>query len=203
MTTINGKVCVANGVPVDKVFSNGKLVYGRNLYLNSKTIKDGYGMNGADKATVEPFDSTTNMWHFVAAQGNGNNIGIYLWNYCNGKIPDNSYWSYSADIKGTGKVVMFGIERDNNKLVKGNIGSEWSRISQAGHVDYGVKTLVMYFDASDSPLDVYIKLPKLELGTTATPYSPAPEDVLKGYIPAPMNLTATVIDATSEKLDWE
>ncbi len=163
-------------------------VGGRNLYLNSRGLADGYGINGNVRATVEPFDSTTNMWHFVAAQGTGNNIGIYLWNYCNGKIPDNSDWSYSTDVKGTGKVVTFGIERDNNKPVKGNIGSEWSRISQTGHVDYGVKTLVMYFDTTDSPVDVYIKLPKLETGNIPTDWTPAPEDKLAipfGYAYAP------------------
>lgn len=148
----------------------------RNLYLNSMVLADGYGINGNAKVTVEPFDSTTNMWHIVAAQGNGNNIGIYLWNYCKGKIPDDSDWSYSADVKGTGKAVTFGIERDSNKPVKGNIRSEWSRISQTGHVDYGVKTLVMYFDTTDSPLDVYIKLPKLETGNIPTDWTPAPED---------------------------
>ncbi|MGO1301510.1 MAG: phage tail spike protein [Leuconostoc mesenteroides] len=148
----------------------------RNLYLNSRGLADGYGINGNAKVTVEPFDSTTNMWHIVAAQGNGNNIGIYLWNYCKGKIPDDSDWSYSADVKGTGKAVTFGIERDSNKPVKGNIRSEWSRISQTGHVDYGVKTLVMYFDTTDSLLDVYIKLPKLETGNIPTDWTPAPED---------------------------
>jgi len=37
MTTINGRACVVNGVAVDKVFSNGKQVYGRNLLLGTKT----------------------------------------------------------------------------------------------------------------------------------------------------------------------
>ena len=160
----------------------------RNLYLNSRGLADGYGINGNVRVTVEPFDSTTNMWHIVAAQSTGNYIGIYLWNYCSGKIPDNSDWSYSADIKGTGKVVKFGIERDHNNPVKGTIGSNWSRISQAGHVDYGVKTLVMYFDTTDSPLDVYIKLPKLEIGTIPTDWIPAQEDNLAipfGYAYAP------------------
>ena len=35
MPTINGRACVVNGVPVDKVFSNGKQVYGRNLLIGS------------------------------------------------------------------------------------------------------------------------------------------------------------------------
>ncbi|MCT4420296.1 hypothetical protein EFT49_08880 [Leuconostoc falkenbergense] len=160
---------------------NALSVGGRNLYLNSRGLADFYGTNGSAKVTVEPFDSTTNMWHFVAAQGNGNYIGIWLGDYGNGKLPDNSDWSYSADIKGTGKVVQFGIELGDKNPVKGNIGSNWSRISQTGHVNEGFKTITMYFDTSDSPLDVYIKLPKLETGTIPTDWTPAPEDVVLDY----------------------
>lgn len=35
MTTINGKACVVNGTPVDKVFNDGKQVYGRNLLIGT------------------------------------------------------------------------------------------------------------------------------------------------------------------------
>ncbi|EKQ04197.1 phage tail fiber protein [Lacticaseibacillus casei A2-362] len=35
MPTINGRACVVNGVPVDKVFSDGRQVYGRNLLADS------------------------------------------------------------------------------------------------------------------------------------------------------------------------
>lgn len=161
---------------------NALSVGGRNLYLNSKGLADGYGTNGSVTVTVEPFDSTTNMWHMVAPQGPGTGIGIYLWDYGSGKIPDNSDWSYSADIKGTGKVVRFGIEDSNRNPIKGNIGSEWSRISQTGHVgESQYKTLNMYFETTNSPLDVYIKLPKLETGNIATDWSPAPEDVVLDY----------------------
>lgn len=152
-------------------------VGGRNLYLNSRVLSDGYGVNGTATVTVEPFDSTINMWHFVAAQGSGSAVGIYLFNYGNGKIPDNSDWSYSADIKGIGKPFEFGIENTSTAPVKGIVGNVWSRISRTGHVNESkVKTLVMYFDTTDSPLDVYIKLPKLETGNIATDWSPAPED---------------------------
>lgn len=152
----------------------------RNLYLNSKGLADNYDTNNNVTATVEPFDSTTNMWHLVAAQGSGGNVGIYIFNYGAGKVPDESNWAYSADIKGTGNVSNFGIENSNKTPVKGNIGSEWSRISQTGdfHTPY-YKTIIMYFDTTNSPLDVYIKLPKLEIGTTATPYTQAPEDINK------------------------
>ncbi len=146
--------------------------YGRNLYLNSRALADGYGTNGNVKVTVKPFDSTTNMWHIVAAQGGGGNVGIFLWNYADGKIPDNSDWSYSADIKGTGKASYFGIEYSDNGPVKGNIGSTWSRISQTGHFNESQnKSIVMYFDTRDSPLDVYVKLPKLETGNVPTTWT--------------------------------
>lgn len=189
MSTINGKVCVVDGVAVDKVFSNGRQVYGRNLYLNSKELEDSYARNSnAVNITVEPFDSTTSMWHIVAEQGIGLYIGMYLKDYANDKLPDSSDWSYSADVKGTGKVRTFGIENGSMNPIVGTVGTEWSRISQSGHVGSGPKTIVMYFDANSSPLDVYIKLPKLEKGSVATPWTPAPEDVLKGAITTPKNL---------------
>jgi phage minor structural protein len=151
---------------------------GTNLYLSSKMITDAYGINGNATVTVETFDSTTNMWHIVAAQGNGDGVGISIGDYANGKIPNNSDWSYSADIKGTGKVTSFGIEASDKNPVVGTVGSEWSRISQTGHVNEPqTKTIIMYFDTTSSPLDVYIKLPKLELGNMPTAWSPAPEDV--------------------------
>lgn len=152
-------------------------VGGRNLYLNSKAIRDTYGKNSATNVTVEPFDSTTNMWHIVAPKDSGNALGIFFSNIAKGNLPDNSDWSYSADVKGTGKVYKFGIEVGNKNPVVGNISSEWSRISQTGHIDNPTyKTIVMYFDSTSSPVDVYIKLPKLEKGNLPTDWSPAPED---------------------------
>lgn len=178
MPTINGRACVVNGVPVDKVFSDGRQVYGRNLYLKSKAIEDVYGIVAGAKVTVEPFDSTTNMWHIVASQGSGL-LGIFISGYGDGKIPDNSDWYYSADVKGTGNAKFFGIEAGNKSPVIGTVGSEWSRISQTGRFDKPKhKTLIMYFDTTSSPLDVYIKLPKLEAGKTPTSWTPAPEDVM-------------------------
>ena len=35
MATINGRACVVDGKPVDKAFSNGKQVYGRNMISDS------------------------------------------------------------------------------------------------------------------------------------------------------------------------
>lgn len=37
MPTINGKACVVDGMPVDKVYSNGRQIYGRNLIAGSES----------------------------------------------------------------------------------------------------------------------------------------------------------------------
>lgn len=162
---------------VDVVAKNREQVVNRNLYLNSRVLTDRYGMNDGVKVTLEPFDSTTNMWHLVAPQGSGHNSGIYLWEHGKEKIPNNSDWSYSIDIKGTGVYSYIGIADSIRNSIKVPIGSEWSRISQTGHNNEAQhKDLVMYFDTRNAPLDVYIKLPKLEIGDKATDWTPAPED---------------------------
>lgn len=180
MADITHGTWIKDGKSVDAVYQKGVKVYGRNLYLNSKAISDGYARNtNVVNITVESFDSTTNMWHLVAEQGVGSVVGIYFANYAKDKLPDSSDWSYSADVKGTAETTSFGIEAGDHKPIVGTVGAEWSRISQTGHVDNNeIKTIIMYFDTDDSPLDVYIKLPKLELGNMPTDWTPAPEDIL-------------------------
>lgn len=153
---------------------NRDLLVNRNLYLNSRVLADSY--DGAGTITLEPFDATTNMWHVISPQGQGL-VGIYLSNYGNGKIPDNSDWSYSVDVKGTATPFLIGIEAGSHNPIVGAVGSDWSRISQTGRVDSGTsKTLDMYFDSNTGPVDVYIKLPKLEVRNVPTDWTPAPED---------------------------
>ena len=174
---------------------NNMQVGGRNFYLNSKTIENTYRINVGAKVTREPFDSTTNMWHILAEQGSGSNVGIYFWTYGNGELPDSSDWSYGADVKGTGKIVRFGIEGGSKEPVIGTVGSEWSRISQTGHFDsVDSKTITMYFDTTSSPVDAYIKLPKLEIGNMPTDWSPAPEDM------ATQDWTKSMLDVSEGKV---
>ncbi|MGX6426469.1 hypothetical protein [Lactiplantibacillus argentoratensis] len=181
MADITHGTWIKDGKAIDAVYQDGAKVYGRNLFLKSKVIANNYGTNGAYKQiTVEPFDSTTNMWHVVSGKGNGGNVGLYWYGYANTKLPDTSDWSFSADVKGTGNIQKFGIELSSANPVVGTVGSEWSRVSQTGHFDNPkIKTIIMYFDTTNSPVDVYIKLPKLESGKIATACTPAPEDILK------------------------
>ena len=192
----------ADGFDATVTKVNNLSVGGRNLYLNSRVLADGYGTNGSVTVTVEPFDSTTNMWHIVAAQSTDKVVGIYIFEYGKGKIPDNSDWSYSADIKGTGKVIQFGIENSTKSPIKGNIGSNWSRTSQTGHINEPpYKNIIMYFDTMDSPLDVYIKLPKLETGNLPTDWTPAPEDVDSATAKAQLTADKASLDLSKYQTD--
>ena len=91
MSTINGRACVVNGKPVDKVFSNGRQVYGRNLVTgtsnelitmtisgwgNSRTYKPN-GTYGAGKYYASAYiENTTpvDMTIWIRVDGSGYNI---------------------------------------------------------------------------------------------------------------------------------
>ena len=186
MSTINGKVCVANGTPVDKVFSNGKQVYGRNLLSNSigkfqpnMSRTDNYiiydastvYMTQGQQYTVHADASSGLVWsgtHDPTVESNN----VVLW------LTDNTIVSRIISDANTGTGTTF----------------TWNDPSG---------TYYLRVNTYKSDNSGYAENVKLEQGDIATPYSPAPEDILKDYIAAPKNLKATVIDLSTERLDWE
>ena len=50
MATINGKALVKDGKPLDGAYSNGQLVYGRNLLLGTAKGVTGVGSNSINLA---------------------------------------------------------------------------------------------------------------------------------------------------------
>lgn len=157
---------------------DGLSVGGRNLYLNTKALwTGGIGNNGSKVTlTLEAFDSTTNMWHLVAPQQAYNNAGIYFYN---GAIQPGDNWALSFDVKGTGNWSSNGARIENSTVTKSvePLTTSWARVSSTGKKVSAGGAVIFYFDLTNSPLDVYIKLPKLENGTMPTAWSPAPEDV--------------------------
>lgn len=180
MATINGKALVKDGKPLDRAYSNGQLVYARNLLLNSKTLSWGVGNSIATTSTKVSYDSATNMWHITSPKGGSTNAGIYFsqTNNVSNIITKGQQWAFSFDIKGTGVYSQFGIESSLpfNKP-SGNIPTDWTRVSSTGTAT-GTNAIIIYFRSIDVALDVYIKLPKLEIGTIPTDWSPAPEDYI-------------------------
>lgn len=65
MSIINGRACVVNGTPVDKVFSNGRQVYGRNSVLNSDDMSkfDTWQQDGNSKLSDDKKEITVTSSH--------------------------------------------------------------------------------------------------------------------------------------------
>lgn len=154
----------------------------RNLIKLSQKIGFSVGFNGAVQYEKIPYDSNTNMWHITAAKGSGINVGLYFLSQYVTSTPvtTGQKVAFSYDIKGVGNFGPTGIESANDIIrPTGSVPSDWTRVSSSGTVSKDNSAIILYFDTRNSNLDVYIKLPKLEIGA-ATDWTPAPEDTKPG-----------------------
>lgn len=178
--TVSGNV-TALGKRVDDY--NNKLaaiqVGGRNYLLNSQSLNIKTLNNSAMFEKI-PYDANTNMWHITSPSGNGANVGFFFkqTNNTSKAIEAGQQWGFSFDIKGTGVYSdkHIGVEGSNPfNSPTGSVPSSWTRVSANG-ISNGSDTIIVYFNTTSSALDVYIKLPKLEIGNVPTDWTPAPED---------------------------
>jgi len=163
MTIINGGACVVNGKPVDKVFSNGSQVYGRNLIVQSD-LKSGYlaRENGSVIDDGDDFHSD----NYIPTNG-ATTFTLSSPDYVLKLINHNHTLSmYDSDKKFMGYQL---IDFPTQTLSKPNV--VYIRISINFVNEGGIE------DNLSDWLDHHRY--KLEKGSVATPYSPAPEDVLK------------------------
>lgn len=202
MSTINGRACVVNGTPVDKVFSGGKQVYGRNLlfgtgfndlpqywtvmsgkvvgkfnghniiYYDAKTITDDY-TEVLQQPIYDPTLTTNRVlpshWYTLSFYAKG--VGK-MTSYVYSNFVDDSVVSY------TDGVYLGYTNFDGNNTL--NLTDSWT------HHTYTFKSKSSFpatkvqnvlFRAFKGNT-VYITMPKFEAGTLATPWTPAPEDVM-------------------------
>lgn len=150
-------------------------VGGRNYLLNSRLLNTSVFGN---IAVVEKtsYDANTYMWHVTAPSGSGSATGIYF--YMTNAFDNGQQWSFSFDIKGTGVYADKRVGLEGSSQVNGptgNVNSSWNRVSSYG-VSNGKNVITVYFNTTSSALDVYIKLPKMEVGNVPTDWTPAPED---------------------------
>lgn len=165
MSTINGKVCVVDGVAIDKVFSNGNQVYGRNLVTGTsnelKTVTgSGWGSSPASPAS-----------------------GIY---------GAGKYYA-SAYIENTTPVVLNIYVKVEGHT--GNFNGNYIQPGKSGTVNCTVDILEgqslvsTWLGFRDSQTASYTyKYKEMMIKRAPSTWTPAPEDVLKGDITAPNNL---------------
>ena len=154
-------------------------VGGRNYLLNSQLLNIPTFNNSTTFEKI-PYDANTNMWHLTSPSGSGEKVGFIFSQSGNTSksIEKGQRWTFSFDIKGTGVYADYLVAIEGSALFEfptGNVPSSWTRVSATG-VSNGNDYVTIYFNTTSSALDVYIKLPKLELGNVATDWTPAPED---------------------------
>ncbi|WP_270235070.1 hypothetical protein [Lacticaseibacillus suilingensis] len=194
MPTINGKACVANGKPVDKVFSDGRQVYGRNLLTGtSGPFVMGYGIPNTtwdETNKVSGISLPVTVTHNeVLPQDTG-----FPYTWMPGVTYTQSiYISTDAPLTGTPISFTWFTDRyghdtrglDNLVKVSTNVyratstytwpSSNSTAVGRYRNAD--LYNLTQVFDFTKGTFLKFYK-PKLELGTTATPWTPAPEDVM-------------------------
>lgn len=195
MTTINGRACIVNGTPVDKVFSDGKQVYGRNL-LTGTGYHTVTGQNTYGHLFNENDDDLITVFKGLEGQTVTVSVDYEYSGFVAGSGKDRMLWEIGIVAGSTSWIGAWYIP--NNDSGSGRISSTFVVLKNITGVNEGLG-YVQFSGSGTGTLSNF----KLEKGSVATDWSPAPEDVLKNYIAAPRNLTATVIDATTEKLDWE
>ena len=160
MPTINGRACVVNGTPVDKVFSNGRQVYGRNLIIQSE-LKGGYLDNGV-----------------ITPNGSAN---FYSDNY----IPTNGATVFTLSspdyvFKGSTNDVLAMYDSNKNYLGFQRITSETQTLSKSNVAYIRFSINFMNEGGTQGYLSDWLANHryKLEKGSVATPWTPAPADVM-------------------------
>ena len=185
MATINGRACVVNGTPVDKVFSNGKQVYGRNLYTDTQNF-DNLAPWYASRLWTKTTDTYKGLAIIQTTQ-DWNGLSQYI------QVEKGDILTYSTYVKNTSSIGTSKIYWQLNGQTEGSystatanpvnnavtITDSWQRVSG---------TIVATSDGYLRPRleriagntnTVQIAGIKVEKGSVATPWTPAPEDVLK------------------------
>lgn len=177
MAIINGKALVKDGKAVDKVFSNGRQVYGRNLlnFNSGVTLGKYYGWSAnvtslaVNRAYFKKVKVTPNSQYTISAiWSNAEWLNVYAFTNENDTTAVARYGS--ADGIGAGSW-------DSNF-----VGSYSVRYNKTFTVPANVNYIgVSYASLSRDTLTLQALLngkPKLEKGSTATPWTPAPEDYM-------------------------
>lgn len=150
---------------------------GTNLITNSNFSSglDGWAVNrgtNADCKAVVTTDSDGDTCIHIT--GTGMMCGLYRNTV---SFNQNQVTTGSALAKGTGKLVIVGIEHRLNSTF-GTISTDsYSKIGSIVQASSNTNSFTVYFNPVNSVIDVYIKFVKLEKGSIATDYSLNPLDI--------------------------
>lgn len=146
---------------------------GRNLWLNSKDFANSH-INVSEVNWNTGSDGITTV-HFTGAIWGSGFYGGWQYIYANSTDPfvigDSA--TFSVEMKGSGTITI-GRENDFTKAV--TLTDDWTRYAVSGTVNHKNSAHIIY-NFSGKDCDAYVRLPMVEKGTIAHPWSPAPEDL--------------------------
>ncbi|QBC39849.1 hypothetical protein [Leuconostoc mesenteroides] len=193
----------ADGFDATVTKVNNLAVGSRNLILGSSQLNWNTGLNTSTSSVKVDYDSNTKMWHITSPKGGSTNAGIYFGQSNNSSraLLKGEKWAFSIDVKGTGTHSQFGLEGSSSfNKYKGDISSDWTRVSSTG-ISNGSNIIIIYFSSWNAALDVYVKLPKLEVGTLSTDWTPAPEDLSSATAKAQLTADQATTSLNNYKTD--
>lgn len=187
MATINGKALVKDGKAVDKVFSNGRQVYGRNLLTYTSDFSANW--NILKRTTVDTSQKPT-VLHYITTTITSSSYAITQQQLNDGLLQPSTTYTASFYAKGTGTFLFFCFPSVSN-------GASDTRTRIVLTSDYKLYTITFTTvpnlsgnknflltqayspSATDqNTVEAYVYWIKLEKGSVATPWTSAPEDYI-------------------------
>lgn len=186
MPTINDRACVVNGTPVDKVFSNGRQVYGRNLLTNTGDLSDNWYLG---PGFVVDTSRKPAVLHYPMKTITSSTSPITNQILNEGLLQPSTTYTASFYAKGTGTFIFYCYPNvsngaaDTRTLVKLTSDYELYTItfttlpSISGRKNFLLRQDYSPVSNDQNTVEVYAYGFKLENNSVATPWTPAPEDI--------------------------
>jgi hypothetical protein len=186
MATINGKALVRDGKPLDRVYSNGRLVYGRNLLLGTINWV-GDSTRWAKRGTVTD-NSGTYREMIVASSAGAWTSPIYMMQNA-GILQVGKTYTFSTYVRNTSdtdtNVAPYyepGVVVPTGTTTSLPAHTDWFRVSITFQCikDPTTSTLGLRWEGQNALTNGQIQFAgyKLEEGNQATDWTPAPEDYI-------------------------
>ena len=164
MADITHGAWIKDGVPVDKVFSDGKQVYGRNLLTGTKVVKTGIIKAGSQLISG-----------YSLAQVSI--VGGETYTYSISMITmGHTGHSSIAWLDANKNIISVKAGKDN--LWTANGGRFSNAFTAPSNAFYANLTPWYFSNVYISDTNISWNQEKFEAGTTASPWTPAPEDIL-------------------------
>lgn len=164
MATINGKALVKDGSPLDRVYSNGQLVYGRNLYISTTQVQ-GY-VNGFTGTISNPNVGNKEMVSdYIAVLPNTE----YTFQAWGSLISSKSYWAGIGEYDAN-KTFLTRVATIDGPIVASDVANDYEKKT------FVTKANTHFVRVSSRTFGNY-KV-KFERGNVPTGWTPAPEDYI-------------------------